>query len=250
MGLIDLTGQQFGRLTVLYRDKEAEKLKKDRHAMWRCQCECGNLTSVVGRDLRRNATLSCGCLQKERTSKANGVNFIGKTFGKLTVLQQAPSKNQRTYWVCRCECGNETVKCTRELSRGEANSCGCLYSKGEMKIQSILNSLELKYEKEFSFLDLRSPACIPYRFDFAIFNNEQLQCLIEYDGIQHFETGHGWNDADSLKRNIQTDKIKNEYCQQNNIPLIRIPYTDYNKITQEYLLERIEKECQFTVDTL
>lgn len=36
MGLIDLTEQQFGRLTVLYRDKEAEKLKKDRHAMWRC----------------------------------------------------------------------------------------------------------------------------------------------------------------------------------------------------------------------
>ena len=110
MGLIDLTGQQFGRLTILYRDKEAEKLKKDRHAMWRCQCECGNLTSVVGRDLRRGATLSCGCLQKERTSRANGVNFIGKTFGKLTVLQQAPSKNQRTYWVCKCECGNETVK--------------------------------------------------------------------------------------------------------------------------------------------
>lgn len=62
MGLIDLTGQKFGRLTVLYRDTETEKLKKDRHAMWKCQCECGNQTTVVGKDLRVGKSQSCGCL--------------------------------------------------------------------------------------------------------------------------------------------------------------------------------------------
>ena len=42
MALIDLTGQKFGRLTVLYRDLKAESLRKDRHAIWKCECECGN----------------------------------------------------------------------------------------------------------------------------------------------------------------------------------------------------------------
>ena len=62
MALIDLTGQKFGRLTVLYRDTATEKLKKDRHAMWKCQCECGNQTTAVGKDLRAGKTQSCGCL--------------------------------------------------------------------------------------------------------------------------------------------------------------------------------------------
>ena len=52
MSLIDLSGQRFGRLTVLYRDIEEEKKKKDRSAIWKCKCDCGNFKSVVGKDLR------------------------------------------------------------------------------------------------------------------------------------------------------------------------------------------------------
>lgn len=77
MALINLTNQTFGRLTVLYRDTETEKLKKDRHAIWKCKCECGNEVSVVGKDLRAGKTQSCGCLQKERTSQSNGNQLIG-----------------------------------------------------------------------------------------------------------------------------------------------------------------------------
>lgn len=153
MALIDLTGQKFGRLTVLYRDKEAEKLKKDRHAMWKCLCNCGNYVSVVGKDLRQNKTQSCGCLQKERTSETNKNNLIGNRYGKLVVISQAPSKNKRTYWLCKCDCGNEVIKCGRDLSQGDSNSCGCLHSKGEAKLKSILNSLEIEYQSEYSFKD-------------------------------------------------------------------------------------------------
>jgi hypothetical protein len=77
MALIDLTNQTFGRLTVLYRDIKTEALKKDRHAIWRCKCSCGNEVSVVGKDLRTGKTQSCGCLQKERTSQSNSNNLIG-----------------------------------------------------------------------------------------------------------------------------------------------------------------------------
>jgi len=56
---INLTGQTFGRLTVLTRGPKA------RHATWNCRCSCGNLTLTEGIDLRRGKSKSCGCLKNE-----------------------------------------------------------------------------------------------------------------------------------------------------------------------------------------
>ena len=62
----DLTNNKFGRLTVInYVGKT-----KDRHAKWLCKCECGNEVVVNGNSLISGHTQSCGCLQKERTSKS------------------------------------------------------------------------------------------------------------------------------------------------------------------------------------
>ena len=57
---IDLTGQRFGRLSVLCRIGT-----KSGHPLWLCQCECGNQTEVITSDLRGNKTHSCGCYNKE-----------------------------------------------------------------------------------------------------------------------------------------------------------------------------------------
>lgn len=57
----DLVGKQFGRLTVL----EQNGRTKDRHILWKCECDCGNITNVSSRDLKSGHTKSCGCLQKD-----------------------------------------------------------------------------------------------------------------------------------------------------------------------------------------
>lgn len=63
---IDITGERYGRLTVLKLEPSKKYL-----SMWRCRCDCGNeITAYLG-NLRRGTTQSCGCLQRERTSKAN-----------------------------------------------------------------------------------------------------------------------------------------------------------------------------------
>ncbi len=50
----------------------------------------------------------------------------GKKFGKLTVVELAPSRgNHRRYWVCKCECGKATVCLSTNLTRGNSTSCGC-----------------------------------------------------------------------------------------------------------------------------
>ena len=82
-----------------------------------------------------------------------------------------------------------------------------------------------------------------YAFDFVIFNKDNtIKCFIEYDGILHFkqDSYHGWNNPENWERTQKNDKIKNNYCKEHNIPLIRIPYTDFDNIDSNYLIERIE----------
>ena len=60
----DLTSQIFNRLTVI----EFSHRNKYSQAVWKCQCECGNVVNIVGSVLIQGSTKSCGCLQKEMAS--------------------------------------------------------------------------------------------------------------------------------------------------------------------------------------
>lgn len=124
---IDITGQKFGRLTVLSRSANS----KDGRAMWRCLCDCGNETIVSGKVLRNGHTKSCGCLNKEITSKRFTIDRVGLTYGKLTVISRAddylsPNGRKHTMWLCQCECGNTTIVDSCQLVTGKTKSCGCL----------------------------------------------------------------------------------------------------------------------------
>ena len=66
--LIDLTGQRFGRLTVIRRAEDYISPKGHARAQWLCQCSCGNKTVVIGNDLRRQRTKSCGCYLSESST--------------------------------------------------------------------------------------------------------------------------------------------------------------------------------------
>ena len=61
--------------------------------------------------------------------------------------------------------------------------------------------------------------------------------LIEFDGIQHYSDRSGvWNREDSLERRQERDNRKNKWAFENNIPLVRIPYWERDKITLEMIL--------------
>jgi len=68
------------------------------------------------------------------------------------------------------------------------------------------------------------------RFDFFV----DEKYLIEYDGQQHFGIGGGWGDTGRNYEKIKfNDEYKNQWCKENNIPLIRIPYTAYSELNIE-----------------
>jgi hypothetical protein len=72
-------------------------------------------------------------------------------------------------------------------------------------------------------------------FDFVILdNNNQIIICIEYDGEQHFKPIDFFGGEEAFVLQQERDKRKNNWCKDNNISLIRIPYYDYNKI-EDYL---------------
>ena len=118
MGKIkDLTGEVFGRLTVLEMTSE----RKNRQVVWKCKCDCGNITNVVGQALRTGHTKSCGCLNYE---KKDLDSLIGQKFGKLTVLKRSDySFNNKVYWTCECECGKRLDVNGTDLRNKNIDSC-------------------------------------------------------------------------------------------------------------------------------
>lgn len=106
----------------------------------------------------------------------------------------------------------------------------CKMSKGEMKIAQILDGMAIEYGTQYRFPDCKDESVLPFDFFLPKYN-----ICIEYDGLQHFEpcTFGGMSKERAIENFIRVqkhDKIKDEYCQDNNITLIRIPYWEYGNI--------------------
>lgn len=84
--LIDLTGQKFGRLTVLCRGDDYIKPSGKRDPRWRCVCECGNIVEVIGYNLKRGKSTSCGCYRNECSSVRNSTHGDGREGKKRASL--------------------------------------------------------------------------------------------------------------------------------------------------------------------
>lgn len=125
MQIIDLTGQRFGRLTVIGKAESQITPNKTVKTMWKCRCDCGSIVDRNSQNLRHVPVPSCGCYRSERTSKRKLVDLTGKTFGRLTVVKRAESETGQAKWLCKCECGNECVVFGNNLRRGHTISCGC-----------------------------------------------------------------------------------------------------------------------------
>lgn len=119
---IDLTGQRFGRWTVLYEGEPRYDKHGCKHIRWHCRCDCGAERDVDGGNLRAGISKSCGC--------GNVEDYIGKTFGRLTVLGNGvpyvcSNGNKQKTWRCKCSCGNIIDVIPSRVKSGGTTSCGC-----------------------------------------------------------------------------------------------------------------------------
>ena len=209
------------------------------HKYYKCECNCEKHTQKIARldSLKANYA---GCdFCSNNPNKL--IDLTGQKFGHWTVLEKSSSKEGHTMWRCQCDCTQKTVRDidAYRLKNKRSTSCGCdSRSFGEKTIAFLLDNQNIPYIQEQSFPSCKMKKYGQLRFDFYVDN----QYLIEYDGEQHFiERPKGWNSPEKLKQIQERDAFKNNWCKENHIPLIRIPYTHLNKLCIEDLLLETSK---------
>lgn len=122
--LIDLTGQKYGKLTVVERVGSRKG-----SVTWRCTCECGGEAIVASNCLRTGSTKTCGCSKR--------FIEVGETYGRLTVLERLNERtnSKRIMYLCKCSCGNTVKRTVTNILGTKVPSCGCVQN--EVKIEMV-----------------------------------------------------------------------------------------------------------------
>ena len=150
-------------------------------------------------------------------------------------------------WKALCSCGRTFYVDTGNItgSRSGYIKCSCevcskAMSNGEQLIEKWLkNHTNLTFERQYRFSDLRGLGEGLLSFDFAIFKNNKVKYLIEFNGAQHYKPIEYFGGEQHFKKQQEHDERKRAYCREHGIKLIEIPY-NYNKL-ENYLKELEDK---------
>lgn len=231
----DLIGKQFANRIVLERDYDPPF--KSHETGLRVKClDCERIYTIRKSDVEK----SCPYCAKNITGRGHKLIQIGDRFGYLEVISDNYDYSGASPKIlCRCICGTEkwiALKHLKGQGHSRTISCGCSQkSAGEIEIATLLDAYAIPYEEQYFFNDFSKFSA----FDFAIFSEEgKLLGVIEYDGEQHFMPIDVWGGEEKFLIQKERDERKNVYCAENNIRLLRIPYTDFDKICLEYLFEK------------
>lgn len=177
---------------------------------------------------------------KKRSYDKGKNNFYNNKYlwnPNIEVLENYVS--MRTPVLCRCLQHNQSFQMMPvNILRGQTSCSECWGSVGENTIASYLSLNNIVYERQKTFDDCKY--IYPLHFDFYI---PEKNIIIEYDGEQHFsprtfgETTEEEAEENFKKNNIR-DRIKDKYCYDNNIKMIRIPYY-YKKRIPEILDKQV-----------
>lgn len=198
-------------------------------------CGCEYLTSYMAQQSNIGIScVSCG-IKKVSQSLTLKPEYLDKLYNsEKTVLlnpdEYISNNTSNLKFVCR-ECGDifTTTKARFDCGQTRCKKCSNTISVGEDIIMCYLNKNNISFESEKKYDDCRDIRPLPFDFYLSDYN-----IIIEFDGQHHFFPIHGQEHFEMTKRH---DKMKNEYCQKNNIPLIRIPY--YRGDQVEKLLNRV-----------
>lgn len=134
--------------------------------------------------------------------------------------------NMKTSILHRCLIHNYEWNVFPSVALAGCGCPKCNESRGEKQIRLWLEKNNIRYTFQHSFEDCCDIKPLP--FDFYLLNKN---ICIEYDGKQHFEPIDYFGGEDRFKYQIKHDNIKNEYCKNNGISLLRIPY--YKNVEEE-----------------
>ena len=177
------------------------------------------------------------CRPKTRKKTRLSPNIFSKRVKKinphLKLLEKYETRRKKIMVKCK-KCGYEWKVLPGNILK-KYGCPNCKGSVGEKKVEQILKSKNIKFIKQYRFVDCKDKYLLPFDFYLPNFN-----MCIEYDGQLHFQKS-GYSDGQKKLEYAQKhDKIKNKYCIKKGIFLLRIPYTEYNNI-EEIISDMLSK---------
>ena len=169
----------------------------------------------------------CGNLKNKQSITKSHNDFI-KELQNINdnIIVLGEYINSKEGILCKCkECDYEWSPIPDNLLSKHSGCPKCNLSKGELAIAKYLDNNNIDFDTQYIFDDCKCKEGLP--FDFYL---PQYNYCIEFDGEQHYKSIRYWGGLEGFIERKIRDTIKNYYCQQNNIKLIRIPYWDFDNI--------------------
>lgn len=192
----DLSGKRYGKLVVLNLDENQEKGKDKR---WICRCDCGKIKTVTSYSLKSGRTTSCGCNR--------AIDIEGEKFGRLTVIKRSEKRDSsgNVYWICRCDCGNETEVQGRSLRKGLIVSCGCYHKE---KAEFINKKHGKSRTRIYSILCAMKSRCYSQSDEkYPEYGGRGIKICDEWMGEHGFESFIKWAEENGYKQNLTIERI-------------------------------------------
>ena len=198
----------------------------------KCKCKIDGYEweAFPGHLLQGHGCHKCGGVVRKDTFDFTQEMSI--THPDVEVLGEYKGNKSKILLYCK-KCGNTWKATPNALIRGGKARTGCPYcqsSQGEREIARVLEQMQVPYIQGHRFNDCRNIHSLPFDFYLPAQNT-----AVEYDGEQHFFCvtfcrKDKDNAQEILEQQQRRDSIKTKYCEENNIRLIRIPYTEYENI--------------------
>lgn len=221
---------------------------KNNHTILHCKCKiCGHLWTTPAYNLFAQRYTQCPNYRKHNNYKhPTYKDLAGMIFGKLMVIKRAiPStKTKHIYWLCQCECGNQTIVRSQHLKEGKIQSCGCINSKMEYNVICFLNKNHIKFELHKTFEDLLGIGNGRLSYDFYL---PQYNLLIECQGKQHYQQIEYFGGEEQFAIQQEHDRRKKEYVERQKINFLEIEYFDINNIEtriQDKIFNILQLNCE------
>lgn len=199
---IDLTGQRFGRWTVLGFDR----CENDR-TFWKVKCDCGTEKTIDGRVLRNGKSKSCGCLNLD-SLKNRYTDLTGQRFGNWTVIEKRPNKGKSVMWLCCCDCGTEREVASTQLMCGASLSCGCKRIK---TLKEKFTKHGMTHTRLYEIYTSMLKRCFNEKSEaYKRYGGIGITVCPEWLGEHGFENFAEWSISHGYEENLTLDRFPNQ----------------------------------------
>lgn len=154
------------------------------------------------------------------------INECNVVFNNKYDYSKVIYKNNKSNIIIICKEHGDFKQIAKEHLSGRG-CVKCSSSYGEQRIINYLDSLSIEYNYQHTYKDCLSANNYPLRFDFYL---PSYNLCIEYDGEQHFKPIELYGGTESFLESIKRDEIKNLYCLNNGIRLLRISFDKFRII--------------------